>query len=131
MSSNDSWETSEQRLNLLRKIALKKTLEQLILEKIESSPISLRDLLNQIRNNSPSKTISEKKLKNEIKRNDLFLLYRSHVPLSFASPSKTYKPRYVGLSNKISNELLGNVNEIQYLCSTHYFDLKSNANGRI
>ena len=61
MSSSDSWKNSEQRLSLLRKISSKKTLDQLILDKLQLSPLSLRDLQNQLRNNSPGRTISQKK----------------------------------------------------------------------
>ena len=131
MSSSDSWKNSEQRLSLLRKISSKKTLDQLILDKLQLSPLSLRDLQNQLRNNSPGRTISQKKLLDKIDNSPELILYRSHVPLETACISKLHRVRYVGLSDKIEADLLRNFNDITYLTGTHYTDLKSDANGRI
>ena len=130
MSSNDSWKNSQQRQKLLSQ-RNNKTLEEMILDKLELSPLSLRDLQNQLRNNSPNRTISQGTLLKKIEDSSEVSLYRSHVPLEEACISKLGKIRYVGLSGKIEEDLSGEIENITYLPRTHYIYLNNDANGRI
>ncbi|MEK9774316.1 MAG: hypothetical protein VW298_01730 [Candidatus Woesearchaeota archaeon] len=130
MSSNDSWKNSQQRQKLLSQRD-NKTLEQMIMDKIEFAPLSLRDLQNQLRNNSPSRTISQRTLLKKIENSSELSLYQSHVPLKEACISKLGKVRYVGLSRKIEEDLSGEFENINYLPGTHYVYLNNDANGRI